>query len=104
MLLGGIPSSVLFGAMEISAGGIGPLGPGVAAGVLFLGIVSTAGAMFLWNYAFAELPAAAASLTFFAQPVVGTLLGWAFLGERITPLFVAGGLLIGAGIFIARKA
>ena len=52
--------------------------------------VSTALAMFLWNYAFAEIPAAVASLTFFAQPVVGTLLGWFFLGEEITPLFIVG--------------
>ncbi|HRK91315.1 MAG TPA: DMT family transporter, partial [Anaerolineales bacterium] len=70
-------------------------------GILFLGIVSTAIAMFLWNYAFAELPAAVASLTFFAQPVVGTLLGWLFLSENITSLFLAGGVLIGIGILIA---
>jgi drug/metabolite transporter (DMT)-like permease len=59
--------------------------------------------MFLWNYAFARLPAAVASLTFFAQPVVGTLLGWFFLGETITPLFVLGGVLIGLGIVIANE-
>ncbi|MFA6507498.1 MAG: DMT family transporter [Treponemataceae bacterium] len=103
MLLGGVPTSVAFGVAEISANGVGPIGPGIVAGVLFLGIVSTAIAMFLWNYSFAKLPAATASLTFFAQPVVGTLLGWAFLGDTITPLFLAGGALIGAGIFIARE-
>ncbi|MFN8414247.1 MAG: DMT family transporter, partial [Anaerolineales bacterium] len=68
-----------------------------------LGIISTAIAMFLWNYAFAELPAAVASLTFFAQPVVGTLLGWFFLSEKITPLFLGGGLLISIGILIATR-
>jgi len=57
--------------------------------------------MFLWNYAFAELPAAVASLTFFAQPVVGTMLGAFFLGEKITQLFLFGGLLIGIGLVIA---
>ena len=59
--------------------------------------------MFLWNYAFAELPAAVASLTFFAQPVVGTLLGWFFLAEKITPLFLFGGALISVGILIATR-
>jgi drug/metabolite transporter (DMT)-like permease len=102
MLLGGVPTSLAFGAMEIAASGVGPIGPGIVGGILFLGIVSTAGAMFLWNYAFAKLPAATASLTFFAQPVVGALLGWAFLAEPMTPLTAAGGLLIGAGIFLAR--
>lgn len=101
MLAGGLPSSLAFGAWEVSAQDLGSITPGVIGGVLFLGIVSTALAMFLWNYAFAELPAAVASLTFFAQPVVGTVLGALFLGEIITPLFLFGGLLIGVGLVIA---
>jgi len=101
MLLGGLPSSLLFGIWEMQTQGVGEITVGVVGGLLFLGIVSTALAMFLWNYAFAELPAAVASLTFFAQPVVGAALGWFFLAEKITPLFLAGGALIGVGILIA---
>jgi drug/metabolite transporter (DMT)-like permease len=103
MLLAGIPSSVLFSVFEIKNPGIGEITLGIIGGLLFLGIISTALAMFLWNYAFAELPAAFASLTFFAQPIVGTLLGWFFLGEKITPLFIVGGVLIGIGILISAK-
>ena len=103
MLLGGIPSSLLFGIWEIQTQGVGEITIGIIGGLLFLGIISTAIAMFLWNYAFAELPAAVASLTFFAQPVVGTLLGWFFLAEKITPLFLTGGVLIGIGILIATR-
>lgn len=103
MLLGGLPSSIAFSVWEINTQGIGEITPGIIGGLLFLGIISTAIAMFLWNYAFAELPAAVASLTFFAQPVVGTLLGWFFLNETITPLFIAGGVLIGIGILIASR-
>lgn len=101
MLLGGLPSSIAFGLWEINTQGVGEITPGIIGGLLFLGIISTAIAMFLWNYAFAELPAAVASLTFFAQPVVGTLLGWFFLSETITPLFLVGGTLISIGILIA---
>lgn len=101
MLLGGLPSSIAFSLWEIQTQGIGEITIGIVGGLLFLGIISTAVAMFLWNYAFAELPAAVASLTFFAQPVVGTLLGWFFLAEKITPLFLTGGVLIGIGILIA---
>jgi drug/metabolite transporter (DMT)-like permease len=101
MLAGGIPTSVLFSFLELRTQGIGGVTLGIIGGILFLGIISTAIAMFLWNYAFAELPAAVASLTFFAQPVVGTLLGWFFLGETITPLFITGGVLIGIGILIS---
>ena len=103
MLLGGLPSSLLFGIWEVHTQGVGEITIGIIGGLLFLGIISTAIAMFLWNYAFAELPAAVASLTFFAQPVVGTLLGWFFLAEKITPLFLAGGVLIGIGILIATR-
>jgi len=101
MLLGGLPTSIAFSLWEINSQGIGEITIGIIGGLLFLGIISTAVAMFLWNYAFAELPAAVASLTFFAQPVVGTLLGWFFLAEKITPLFIFGGILITIGILIA---
>ncbi len=103
MLLGGLPSSIALGIWEINTQGIGEITWGIIGGLLFLGIISTAIAMFLWNYAFAELPAAVASLTFFAQPVVGSLLGWFFLAEKITPLFLAGGVLIGVGILVATR-
>ena len=95
--LGGLPTSIPFGAWEVSTQGVGEITYGVVAGVLFLGIIATALAMYLWNTAFAVLDASLASLTFFAQPVVGTILGAIFLGEVITPLFLFGGLLIGVG-------
>jgi drug/metabolite transporter (DMT)-like permease len=101
MLAGGIPSSLLIGAWEVQTRGIGEITIGVMGGILFLGIISTAIAMFMWNYAFAKLPATVASLTFFAQPVVGTLLGWWFLGENITPLFMIGGVMIGIGLVVS---
>lgn len=103
MLLGGLPLTLPLSAWELGTQGIGTITPGIIGGILFLGIISTAIAMFMWNYAFAELPAAVASLTFFAQPVVGTLLGWFFLNEKITPLFVLGGVLIGIGILISSR-
>lgn len=102
-LLGGLPLSVPAGAFEISTLGIGQITPWILAGVLFLGIICTALAMFLWNNAFALVDAGRASITFFAQPVVGTLLGWLFLRENITPLFLLGGLLIALGILLASR-
>ena len=102
MLLGGLPSSLALGSLEIASTGIGPITGAIVAGVLFLGIVSTAVAMFLWNYAFARLPAGTAALTFFAQPVVGTALAVIFLGEVLTPLFLIGAGLIAAGLLLVK--
>ena len=101
--LGGLPMTMPLGAWEWQTIGVGEITLGVVAGVLFLGIISTALAMVLWNSAFALVDASLASLTFFAQPVVGTLLGWLFLGEVITPLFLLGGFLIGLGLVIASR-
>ena len=101
--LGGLPVSVPAAAWELTTTGIGEITPGVVGGVLFLGIISTALAMVLWNTAFAYIDANTASLTFFAQPVIGTLLGWLFLGEQVTPLFLLGGSLIGLGLVISSR-
>jgi drug/metabolite transporter (DMT)-like permease len=101
--VGGLPVSVPAGAWELSTVGVGEISLGVVGGVLFLGIISTALAMVLWNTAFAYVDAGLASLTFFAQPVVGTILGWLFLKEKITPLFLLGGLLIGIGLVISSR-
>ena len=104
MLTGGIPSSLLFGLLEWKTQDFGEITLGIIGGILFLGIISTAIAMFLWNYAFAELPATIASLTFFAQPVVGTILGVLLLGETISALFIFGAGLIGLGLIIANSS
>src|SRR3990170_655511 len=101
--LGGLPVSIPAGAWELKTIGVGEISLGVVGGVLFIGIISTALAMALWNTAFAYVDANLASLTFFAQPVVGTLLGWLFLGEEITPLFLVGGMLIGVGLVISSR-
>jgi drug/metabolite transporter (DMT)-like permease len=101
--LGGLPIAVGGGAWEVQTQEIGTVTTGVVWGILFLGIISTALAMALWNTAFAVLDAGVASLTFFAQPVVGALLGWLFIGEQITPLFIVGGLLIAIGLMIASR-
>ena len=101
--LGGLPIVFPAGLWELSNSGIGHIDFGIFAGILFLGFISTALAMVLWNTAFAVLDASVASLTFFAQPVVGSLLGWILLKETITPLFLLGALLIAIGLIIASR-
>jgi len=101
---GGLLVSVPAGALELHTIPVGPITGGVVLGVLYLGIISTALAMFLWNKAFAILEAGVASLTFFAQPLVGASLGALFLQEQISILFIVGGLMIGFGIWLAARS
>lgn len=100
---GGLCVSVPAAIWELQVIPVGQITWGVILGVLYLGIISTALAMFLWNKAFAILEAGVASLTFFAQPVVGASLGALFLHEELSLLFILGGALIGLGLWLAAR-
>jgi drug/metabolite transporter (DMT)-like permease len=100
---GGLFVSVPASVFELQSIALGEISLGVIAGVLYIGVISTALAMYLWNNAFAKLEAGVASLTFFAQPVVGAGLGALLLGEQLTPLFLLGGALIGTGLWLASR-
>ncbi|PGX23739.1 EamA family transporter [Bacillus anthracis] len=72
----------------------------VVLGILYLGIVSTAGAFFLWNKGLELMDASIGSLFFFFQPIVGSLLGWFLLNETLNSNFFIGGILIICSVFI----
>lgn len=100
--LGGLFLTVPAAVFESSARPMGSINPAVALGILYLGVVSTAGAMWLWNRAFALVDASTASLCFFAQPLVGAVLG-VFIGQPLTPALWIGGLFIGVGVLLALR-
>jgi drug/metabolite transporter (DMT)-like permease len=86
-----VPASLI----ELQSRAIGTVDAWTILGVLYLGIVSTAGALWLWNRSFALVPATIASLFFFAQPLSGALLAAIFLGQRMTmSLWIGGGLIV----------
>lgn len=68
--------------------------PTIWGGILYLGIVSTAGGFLLWNRGLQLLNVSGGGLFFFFQPLVGTLLGWLLLGETIGVMFWIGAVLI----------
>lgn len=71
--------------------------------ILYLGIVSTALAFFLWNLGLQQVEAGIGGLYLFFQPVVGGVLGWFWLGERFGWAFVGGSLLIGTAVYLALR-
>ncbi|HIQ09633.1 MAG TPA: DMT family transporter [Anaerolineaceae bacterium] len=101
--LGGLLLTVPAAAWEGFALGWGAVTWPVVAGVFYLGVVSTALAMYLWNYAFARLEAGVAAMTFFAQPVVGVGLGAWLLHEPLGGGFFLGGMLILVGVWLATR-
>ena len=72
----------------------------VILGIIYLGTFSTAGAFFLWNKGLELMDAGIGSLFFFFQPIVGSFLGWLFLGEHLNVNFFVGGALILLGVLI----
>ena len=99
--VGGLVLTLPAAAVELQSRPVGPITPAVIAGVLYLGVISTALAMWMWNRAFALVDASTASLFFFAQPLVGAILGVLLLGQSLTPTLWIGGGLIGAGVALA---
>ena len=73
---------------------------GVAA-VLYLGVVITGLGYLVWNWALERVSAARAAIFLNLQPLVGTLLGVAWLGDLFTAFTAGGGVLIIAGLWLA---
>jgi len=69
-------------------------------GILYLGVVATAIAFFLWNKGMEWLEAGIGSIFYFFVPVIGGIFSWIYLGEVISSSFLVGGLLIFIGTLI----
>ncbi|MHB8667197.1 MAG: DMT family transporter [Burkholderiales bacterium] len=54
-------------------------------------------------YGFAHLPASFSSVSLLLQPVLAALYAWVLLGEGMAPLQLLGGLVVLAGIYLARR-
>lgn len=77
--------------------------PSMWGGVLYLGVVSTAGAFFLWNKGLHMVDASSGGLYFFFQPLVGTFLGWLILGEVVGVSFWLGAALIVVSVSLVLR-
>ncbi len=102
--LGGLPICLTLGVRELSTQSFGSMTWEILLGILFLGVISTALAMVLWNTSFALLEASQAGLTFFAQPIVGSALSALFLKETLSPLFLLGGILILLALVLSNSS
>ena len=72
--------------------------------LLGLAWISHAAGQGLIAYALAQLPAGFTSVGLLLQPVMAAVFAWLLLGEPLVALQVAGGAVVLAGIYLARKA
>jgi drug/metabolite transporter (DMT)-like permease len=98
---GGLMLTVPAAFLELAQRPIGEITFATILGILYLGVVSTAGAMWLWNRAFALVDASIASLFFFAQPLVGAFLSVLILNQTVTNNLWIGSVLIAIGLLLS---
>ncbi|MGZ8268641.1 MAG: DMT family transporter [Burkholderiales bacterium] len=72
--------------------------------LIALALVSQAAGQSLIAYAMAHLPATFSSVGLLLHPVVAAILAWVVLGETLTALAIAGGILVLIGIRVAHSA
>ncbi|MED1750740.1 MAG: DMT family transporter [Bacillota bacterium] len=77
--------------------------PEIWGGILYLGMISTALAFFLWNRGLQLMDASSGGLFFFFQPIVGAVLGWLLLGEEMGMRSFIGILCIFAGVYTVLR-
>ena len=83
-----------------------PMMPSSLAGwwvLLGLAVVSQILGQGLIAYAFAHLPASLSSVSLLIQPVMATLFAWVLFGEAVGAVQFVGGVVVLAGIWIARR-
>ena len=71
--------------------------------LLGLALVSHAAGQGLIAYALAHLPAAFSSVSLLCQPVMAAVFAWVLLSEPLVALQVVGGIVVLAGIYLARR-
>ncbi len=81
------------GSVDIALHGLKLTWP-AAAGILYLGVLVTATAYYLWFGGLQIISAASAAVTLFLQPLIGALLAVFILGDQIGLFTLIGGICI----------
>jgi drug/metabolite transporter (DMT)-like permease len=72
------------------------------AGMLYLGVGASAAAYALWNFALEHVDASVAAPYVNLVPIIGLALA-VVLGESLTPMDLAGGLTVAAGVWLSTS-
>ncbi|MBE6989631.1 MAG: DMT family transporter [Ruminococcaceae bacterium] len=78
--------------------------PKVLLSWLFLSIFGNAVCFAVWNIAFQRLGVVVTNNYLYASPFVTLVVGWLLLGEPISPMGIAGAVLITLGVFLAQRS
>jgi drug/metabolite transporter (DMT)-like permease len=96
----GLPLLIVAAVWEIQTTPVNT-SPSLLLAVLYIGVAPTVAGFLSWNTGVCRLGPSGAMVFYNTLPLYGALLGYLFLGERIGPTHLIGGLLIVGGGFWA---
>lgn len=108
--------ALVFTGWQLSAGGLilapfalllegaPPLTGAGVAGLAWLGLAGAAGSYALWFRGVARLPPASVSMLGMMSPVTAVALGWAWAGQALTPMQMAGAVVVLASVWAGQRA
>lgn len=110
-------SALSFTAWQLTAGGLllmpvalvvepalPPLTPVNLAGLVWLGLIGAALTYWLWFRGLSRLEPGAASMLGMMSPVTAVGLGWLWLGQALTPLQMAGAVIVLGSVWMGQIA
>lgn len=92
-----------FAAYEVFTNGWTACSTSAWVSLVYLGVISNALAMFLWNYSLAHLSAGQAGAFVNLEPVVAVAVAVLYLGEPVLLWQLVGGALVLIGVYLANR-
>ena len=90
--------------LMLAAPAFGPLlrdpGPAEYAALLFQAVVVVAGGFLAWFWLLARYPSSGVASFSFLSPIFGIALGWALLGEPVSPALLLAGGMVATGLLL----
>ncbi|WP_233200606.1 EamA family transporter [Cryobacterium sp. M15] len=99
LIAGGL--SLLLFMLLIEGLPVAPMTPLNVVGYTYLSVIGTAFAYVMWFRGIAQLAASTAAFLGLLSPVVAILLGWVIAGENLTPMQIAGIVIVLSSISVA---
>jgi drug/metabolite transporter (DMT)-like permease len=102
-----LASTLVFSVLLLPLGLLERFLPGTATGwwvLIGLAVTAQVFGQGMIAYALAHLPATFGAVGLFVQVVAAAVFAWAFLGERLAPVQIAGGAVVLGAIALARRS
>ena len=78
--------------------------PSTYLNLIFLGVIASSLCFLIWSKIIWKIGPVAVNNFIYLMPLITMLASWLLLDEHLTPIAIAGGLVILAGVYVSTKA